>query len=115
MDTPMVLNLSDEAWQEISSHAMDTFPEECCGVILHNGNYDEVRRCTNIQNSLHSRDPDTYPRTAATAYTIDFMELEKIMKEADRSGAAIKAFYHSHPQHDAYFSEEDRSFACPFG
>ena len=112
---PLVLNLTEEAWQEISRHAMDTFPEECCGLILQNGRLDEVRRCTNVQNKLHALDPDTYPRTAATAYTIDIMELENIMKEAERSGAAIKAFYHSHPQHEAYLSKEDRSFACPFG
>ena len=27
----------------------------------------------------------------------------------------LKAFYHSHPNHDAYFSAEDKAFASPFG
>ena len=37
------------------------------------------------------------------------------MAEADSRGLRVKAFYHSHPDHDAYFSEEDRAFATPFG
>lgn len=94
---------------------MDAFPEECCGVIVSNGNSDNVRRCTNIQNTLHARDPQTYPRDATIAYAMDVKELESIIKEADASGARIKAFYHSHPGHEAYFSEEDKAFATPFG
>ena len=31
------------------------------------------------------------------------------------SGATLKAFYHSHPNHDAYFSAEDKAGATPFG
>jgi proteasome lid subunit RPN8/RPN11 len=35
----------------------------------------------------------------------------KILKEAEAKRMSIKAFYHSHPDHDAYFSEEDRKMA----
>jgi proteasome lid subunit RPN8/RPN11 len=104
-----------EAWKDIARHAVDAFPEECCGVIVSNGKSDNVRRCTNIQNTLHARDPQTYPRDATIAYAMDVKELESIIKEADASGARIKAFYHSHPGHEAYFSEEDKAFATPFG
>ena len=62
---------------------------------------------------LHALDPLTYPRTAVIAYAMDPKELEKAMGEAP--GAKLKAFYHSHPNHDAYFSDEDKAFACPFG
>ena len=31
------LTLTQKAWEEISHHAVETFAEECCGVILHNG------------------------------------------------------------------------------
>ncbi len=109
------ITLTEMAWEEISRHAQETFPEECCGVILHKAEMDSVRRCSNIQNKLHALDPQTYPRDATIAYTMDYKELEVILNEAKRSGASIKAFYHSHPEHDAYFSEEDKGFACPFG
>ena len=35
----------------------------------------------------------------------------RILKEAEAKRMSIKAFYHSHPDHDAYFSEEDRKMA----
>ncbi len=115
MSEPNEITLTEMAWEEISRHAQETFPEECCGVILHRAKEDIVHRCSNIQNKLHALDPQTYPRNATIAYAMDFKELEIIMNEAERSGAAIKAFYHSHPGHAAYFSEEDKGFACPFG
>lgn len=109
------LTLTQKAWEEISLHAIETFPEECCGVILDKGKIDDVRRCQNIQNDLHALDPESYPRSATIAYAMDLKELESIIHEAETTGAKIKAFYHSHPNHEAYFSQEDRAFATPFG
>jgi proteasome lid subunit RPN8/RPN11 len=111
----MELTLTDNAWREISRHALETFPEECCGIVLSNGKTDDVRRCTNIQNLLHAHDPEAYTRDATTAYTMDIKELELVMREAENTGARIKAFYHSHPGHEPYFSQEDKAFASPFG
>src|SRR3989338_9267856 len=109
------LTLTQEAWEEISHHAVETFPEECCGVILHNGGIAGVRRCRNIQNAMHALDAQSYPRDATIAYVMDLKELESIFHEAGTTGAKIKAFYHSHPNHEAYFSQEDKAFATPFG
>ncbi len=115
MSEIMALTITREAWEEISRHAAETFPEECCGIILFNGKSDEVRRCKNIQNDLHALDPESYPRNATIAYAMDLKELESIIHEAETTGAKIKAFYHSHPNHEAYFSQEDKAFATPFG
>jgi proteasome lid subunit RPN8/RPN11 len=35
----------------------------------------------------------------------------KILKEVESKQLPIKVFYHSHPEHDAYFSEEDSRMA----
>ena len=115
MNNKMELLLSEEAVNEIAQHAQETFPEECCGVILTDGTIDRVQRLKNIQNQLHALDPQTYPRTAIIAYAMDYKELELVLDQAKRSGAKLKAFYHSHPNHDAYFSAEDKAFASPFG
>jgi proteasome lid subunit RPN8/RPN11 len=112
-EKPLVL--SSSAWSEICRHAEESFPEECCGIIFAGVNGDQVRRLKNIQNQLHALDPVTYPRTAAIAYAMDPMELESIIEQAQRAGNKLKAFYHSHPDCEAYFSEEDKAFACPFG
>jgi proteasome lid subunit RPN8/RPN11 len=115
MDRQAVLRLSKKAWTEISRHAEETFPEECCGVVLSNSASDHVQRLRNIQNQLHAVDPQTYPRTATIAYAMDPQELNGVIREAESKGARLIAFYHSHPDHEAYFSAEDKAFASPFG
>ena len=72
MNPKVELFLSETAWEEIAQHAQETFPEECCGVVLTDGAVDRVHRLKNIQNQLHALDPQTYPRTAAIAYAMDY-------------------------------------------
>lgn len=115
MSDPFEFILSEAAWVEISRHAEEAFPDECCGVVLGRAGRDQVRRLENIQNRLHALDPQTYPRQATIAYAVDPKELERALDEAAGSGAKIRAFYHSHPNHEAYFSAEDKAFATPFG
>lgn len=115
MSPPSPLCLSARTLEEISQHAQETFPEECCGVIFSNGVADHAQRLSNVQNKLHALDPVTYPRTAVIAYAMDPKELEQAIGKAESAGAKLKAFYHSHPNHDAYFSDEDKAFASPFG
>jgi [CysO sulfur-carrier protein]-S-L-cysteine hydrolase len=112
---PAPLRLSKKTWAEISRHAQEAFPEECCGVVLSNGISDQVHALRNIQNQLHAIDPQTYPRTATIAYAMDPQELNEVVREAESKGAKLMAFYHSHPNHEAYFSAEDKAFASPFG
>ncbi|MBM3213880.1 M67 family metallopeptidase [Candidatus Poribacteria bacterium] len=100
-----------QVWQAIVAHAERDYPEECCGVLLSAGGSMIVRECRNVQNALHAADPAAHPRDARTAYSVDPLELLEITREADRGGAAIAGFYHSHPDHEAYFSEEDRARA----
>ena len=107
----MTLRISKLSWEVICQHARETFPEECCGVIISGARKEEVRRITNMQNALHQKDPLTYPRDAATAYFMNTKELFALLQEADRGHLTLKAFYHSHPDHGAYFSAEDKARA----
>ena len=106
-----MVRLSAQSWDAICRHAQDTFPEECCGVILDRAGVVEVRRITNIQDAMHAKDPENYPRDAAIAYFMDPKELLAVIKEVDGGQAQLLAFYHSHPDHDAYFSAEDKARA----
>lgn len=110
-----MLVLSETVLATIAEHALETYPEECCGVILGGDGGEELHRLENIQNRLHATDPETFPRDARTAYTLDPKELEAVLEQAERRGLAFKALYHSHPDHDAYFSAEDKACATPFG
>ena len=106
--------LAKEQLDEIYRHAIEEHPFECCGIVIGevgNSSQDILFRCTNIQNKLHEKDPEIFVRDARTAYNIDPKELMKILKEADTRQLPVKVFYHSHPEHDAYFSEEDSIMA----
>lgn len=105
---------SQDKLEEIHRQALAEYPDECCGIIVgkeENDSEDILFPCTNIQNKLHAMDPETYTRDARTAYNMDPRELMKILRETEKKGLRIKIFYHSHPEHDAYFSEEDKRMA----
>ena len=109
-----MIPIAQSIMEEIRDHAASEYPFECCGVIIgkvDSGAEDILRRCRNIQNALHEKDPETFTRDARTAYYIDPKELMDIFKETEGRVLVVKWFYHSHPDHDAYFSEEDRRMA----
>ena len=106
--------LDDKDIAQIHRHAVKEYPYECCGIVIGPGDGSlphKVYECTNIQNMLHKKDPQRYPRDAKTAYNIDPGEQKRIFKLVEEKGWQIKAFYHSHPDHPAYFSEEDKKMA----
>ena len=109
-----MIPLAEDKLEVARQHALDEYPHECCGIVIGHPDHDRedtLFRCTNIQNQLHEKDPKTHTRDARTAYFIDPKELMGVMKQAQERHLAIKLFYHSHPDHDAYFSEEDRRMA----
>lgn len=104
-----------ETVDEIYRHALQENPGECCGVVTGNEDRQTVHRCLNIQNRLHLEDPGAHPRDARTAYAIDRKEMDKIISSANSKDEGILAFYHSHIEHDAYFSETDKAAQTVFG
>lgn len=108
METMLVLNPSDII--VMSDHAKREFPDECCGVILgspSDPSRNEVRPCANIQRELKERYPHLYSRDADTGYYMDPKDLKSAFDDASRRGLEVVGFYHSHPNHDAYWSDED--------
>jgi proteasome lid subunit RPN8/RPN11 len=79
--------------------------------VVRHGGRDVVHRFTNVQNELHAKDPTTYPRTAATAYTPRDSELFAAQRAGEQPGARLLVFYHSHAINGSYFSDEDRKKA----
>ena len=101
---------------ELHAHAVETYPDECCGVVVVLASGEErVVRVRNVQDEMHARDPERYPRTARTAYSGHPGDLKQALELGEAPGNRLAAFYHSHPDHDAYFSEEDVAQATPFG
>ena len=100
--------------RQIRDHAVSEYPSESCGVIVARRGERRLIRCRNVQDDLHRRDPERYPRDARTAYYIDPSDLLKIGRlEGDGFGVAV--IYHSHIDAGAYFSETDRKQALVGG
>jgi proteasome lid subunit RPN8/RPN11 len=98
----------------IVAQAEREFPFECCGFIIGESATEEVRPITNIQNAMHAKQPSAFPRDARTAFLMEPKEHLAVMNEIDRRKLQLRVVYHSHPDHDAYFSPTDRAQACSF-
>lgn len=112
------LQISSYVLDMMIFHAEKDYPQETCGLVI--GPQGKVKAIgvfpiPNIQNELHAKDPQQYPREAKTAYFMDPKQLKIVEKEAASKNFEIKIIYHSHPDHGVYFSEEDKAMACPWG
>jgi proteasome lid subunit RPN8/RPN11 len=97
-------------------HSRESYPDECCGVVvdLADGSQSVVV-LRNVQDEMHAKDPARYPRTARTAYSPHAGDFKRAHDLWDAAGNRLVAFYHSHPDHGSYFSDEDLAQATPFG
>jgi adenylyltransferase/sulfurtransferase len=102
------------SFDQIVAQAEREFPFECCGFIIADDAIEEVRPITNIQNRKHAEDPAAFTRDARTAFLMEPREHLAVLKEIDSRRLKLRAVYHSHPDHDAYFSATDRAQACSF-
>jgi proteasome lid subunit RPN8/RPN11 len=109
------MKLNSKVIEKIYHHALQEYPYECCGIITGDSKNQTVHRCENIQNRLHVEDPARYPGDARISYIIDRSEFDKVISSAKEKDEGILAFYHSHPEHEAYFSEEDVAAQTVFG
>jgi proteasome lid subunit RPN8/RPN11 len=98
----------------IQQQAVEEYPHESCGVIVARADERRLVRCRNVQNELHARDPQKYPRDARTAYYIDPKDLLRIGR-LEEEGFRVVVIYHSHVDAGAYFSETDRRQALVGG
>lgn len=116
MKTVPASSIRPDSLLEMQAHACETYPDECCGVLFEDATGTQtVVRLRNVQDEMHAADPRRYPRTARTAYTPHAGEFKRAVDLWELPGNKLVAFYHSHPDHDAYFSDEDVAQATPFG
>ena len=102
-------------FNKICIQSREEYPTgECCGMLtwVPTRSTVNVHLCVNLQDSMHRRDPERFPRTNLNAYLIDPAEQLSIISEAEKMGGGIAGFYHSHVDCDAYFSQEDKEQAC---
>ncbi len=100
-----MLKIGKAEFDEIRRHGEETYPHECCGVLLGQIRDDE-RVVTSIARCANTRTDSPQNR-----YHIDPRELVRIQREGRERGEDIIGFYHSHPDHPARWSPTDLSEA----
>lgn len=106
-----MLKIPQPVFDEIRRHGEETYPYECCGVLL--GNVDaenEVREVSRIVRAGNTRADSPQNR-----YNIDPKELIAAQRLAREKDEDIVGFYHSHPDHPARWSQTDFNEAHWFG
>jgi proteasome lid subunit RPN8/RPN11 len=105
-----MLRISQPDFEALRRHSEETYPHECCGVILGQFNGDGVRIVSSIARCGNTRRDSPQNR-----YNIDPRELIRIQREGRERGEDIVGFYHSHPDHPSQWSQTDLAEAHWFG
>lgn len=97
-----MLRIHFEQYEALRAHGEETYPNECCGVLLGKNVLDEGNRVHEIVRAGNTRTDSAHNR-----YNIAPQELVKIQRQARGLGLDIVGFYHSHPDHPARWSSTD--------
>lgn len=105
--------LAKELFDDLKRHALEAYPEECCGFILYDteAEVEVVRRMGNVATERHRKDPQTFSRDGREGYVMDERELLEVSRALDEQRYELRCIYHSHPNGKAYFSKEDEARA----
>lgn len=105
-----MLSLAPDALRSLTAHAERDYPREACGVLL-----------GHLEGGSSADSPSGRSRVATSAraaanlnterahdrYDMDPKDRLAAEAEGRARGEAVVGFYHSHPDHDAYFSATD--------
>ena len=94
-----MLKISRAEHERIRVHAEETYPHECCGVLLGRA-VDGVRAVSSTARCVNTE-------AASDWFNIDPRQIVRIQREASARGEDILGFYHSHPDDAARWSASD--------
>ncbi len=98
----MALKISPGHLQYLRQHGEETYPHECCGVLVGAARAGGSRTVLQVIRCANTRTDSPHNR-----YDIDPRELIRIQRESQQAGQVIVGFYHSHPDHPAQWSLTD--------
>jgi proteasome lid subunit RPN8/RPN11 len=105
-----MLKIFQSAYASLRRHGEETYPRECCGVLLGRFEDDGTKTVARAVRCGNTREDSPQNR-----YDIDPKELIRIQREGRDRGEDIVGFYHSHPDHPAQWSPTDLAEAHWFG
>lgn len=111
-----IIQINTAQIEQIYTHAKNTYPEECCGLLLgriegRNKFLIEIRQTENCWDAQTADYLPITPGDKRDRFIIDPKVMLQIQKEARDRNLTIIGVYHSHPDHSAIPSEHDRAIA----
>ncbi len=103
-----MIRITRELTKKIEVHGRETYPDECCGILLGKDD-DEARLILDIAPLENHQTENRRRRFFVTPG--QYLEAERAASER---GMELLGFYHSHPDHPAIPSEFDREHALPW-
>jgi proteasome lid subunit RPN8/RPN11 len=100
-----VLRISQQVYDAIRQHGEETWPHECCGVLLGHFSTGGNAAVNEVEDAV--RAANTRTDSAHNRYQIAPQELVRIQRASRQRGLEIVGFYHSHPDHPAQWSPTD--------
>jgi proteasome lid subunit RPN8/RPN11 len=101
-----MLRISPKDYASIRRHGEETYPHECCGILLGRVDDDGIRIVTSTARCGNTRTDSPHNR-----YNIDPLDQIRIQRESRAREEDIIGYYHSHPDHPARWSATDLALA----
>ena len=102
----MKLTINKSANEIMQQHAIELFPDECCGFLYGHETNETIELAVPVVNA---KDGDKKRRFEISP--LDYMKAEQY---ALQNNIGLLGVYHSHPQHPAIASEHDLKQAMPY-
>ena len=96
----------DTITSKLEKEAIQSYPNECCGVLLGNRTSREVQDIRPLNNAAGETRTQTH-------FRISPLDVYQVECEIEGSDLEIVGFYHSHPDCEAVPSKEDSEYMVP--
>jgi proteasome lid subunit RPN8/RPN11 len=103
------LTVPQAAFDAVRAHGESTYPHECCGILLGRVSAEGIA----VEEAV--RAGNTRLDSARNRYNIEPGDLIRAQREGRARGLDIVGFYHSHPDHPAFWSPTDLAEAHWYG
>jgi proteasome lid subunit RPN8/RPN11 len=97
-----MITISPEARRVVEQHARETYPLECCGLLVGRLADDGTRIVVEAKPV-----PNVAPGDQSRAYRVDELDILRTGRAVSSRGLDVVGIYHSHPDEDSYFSAKD--------
>lgn len=106
------LRFPKEILDAIVGQALESYPEECCGILSGYAGRHEleavaIHQMENVYDRYRDVDPEVYPRTARSAYLMDPTLERRLLSALDSVGTPALCIYHSHTGTGPALTDDD--------